>query len=785
MKYIRAKIALLAAILVFSHSIYSAEFLVNSTVDAVDKTPGDGMCKSEFYGCTLRAAVMEANELMGKDVIQLAAGTYTLSLGSVEEDVDDLGAKGDLDIWDDLSIIGEDPAATIISGGNLFRVISLLPRNANATPVVSLDLINLAVTQGGGGFYAIANEGGALSISGSHINDNVAAIFSRNGFLTIENSEINRNLSVLDTMGSGIAALGGRIKVINTLIKDNTNLKGGAGIFAQASSVEIYQSNVSGNQAISVADTWGAGMLFLKSNVIIRDSNISNNQASHAGGLYYFGESEILEDSTFLQITNTVITSNLASYGGGILIWDSKNTGNSVYIEHSEISENVAIEGAGIIYADDGNLNISNSTIANNISDNYGGGLYVTSKLNSYIAVVNTTIANNSSITGANIYNAGNNVSLANTIIANPVTGADCVGNIISLGNNLDSDGSCGLSVDSNDILSTDPLLGVLANNGGVTRTLALGVNSPAIDAGNPARCETLGAFDQRYFYRNDGACDIGAHEFGAALAESGELKFSATEVVINEGDGSFRFSVERVNGSDGAASALIYIRQGSSAVNNEDYIYSSIRLTWLDGDSVSQTISVKLIDNTLRGDDKTIVFGIGSSAGSVTISDDESLTVTIKNDDHAGIVQFSDLEYIVGEDKDVVDVFVTRTEGTQGVIPFVLSSDRFATVNGEIKDGQSGVHLLFDITHEQDDIVDGDSIYELHLLSVGNDAVLGEKTNAKIIIQDDDIEPILVGKQTVPAQESEKSSGGSTSYFMLIFLLSFMLYGRAIAVKP
>ncbi|MCB1009687.1 MAG: CSLREA domain-containing protein, partial [Acidobacteria bacterium] len=74
----------------------AATFVVDSTADAVDATPGDGLCASVLAGspCTLRAAVQEANALPGEDLVLLPAGAFALALpGAQEEDA----ATGDLD----------------------------------------------------------------------------------------------------------------------------------------------------------------------------------------------------------------------------------------------------------------------------------------------------------------------------------------------------------------------------------------------------------------------------------------------------------------------------------------------------------------------------------------------------------------------------------------------------------------------------------------------------------------------------------------------------------------
>jgi CSLREA domain-containing protein len=77
------------------------EFVVESAVDAIDDVPGDGVCASLADGCTLRAAVMEANALPGADTIRIPGGLgVSLNLTGQYEDS---AATGDLDISEDSS----------------------------------------------------------------------------------------------------------------------------------------------------------------------------------------------------------------------------------------------------------------------------------------------------------------------------------------------------------------------------------------------------------------------------------------------------------------------------------------------------------------------------------------------------------------------------------------------------------------------------------------------------------------------------------------------------------
>src|SRR5262245_49487475 len=77
-----------------AHSMV-ATLTVDSTVDSVDASPGNGICADSLGRCTLRAAVMEANALGGPDTIVLPAGTYTLTLGPADDEENFDGARPD------------------------------------------------------------------------------------------------------------------------------------------------------------------------------------------------------------------------------------------------------------------------------------------------------------------------------------------------------------------------------------------------------------------------------------------------------------------------------------------------------------------------------------------------------------------------------------------------------------------------------------------------------------------------------------------------------------------
>ncbi len=124
--------------------------------------------------------------------------------------------------------------------------------------------------------------------------------------------------------------------------------------------------------------------------------------------------------------------------------------------------------------------------------------------------VSNSTFSGNSAGGGGDIHNIGP-LTLRNTIVANSLSGGNCLnyGVVLNDGGNLDTDGTCLGTI------SPDPLLRPLQNNGGPTQTLAIPKNSPAFGGGNAANCP---ATDQRGVLRPQFlSCDIGAYEFDTA----------------------------------------------------------------------------------------------------------------------------------------------------------------------------------------------------------------------------------------------------------------------------
>ncbi len=219
--------------------------------------------------------------------------------------------------------------------------------------------------------------------------------------------------------------------------------------------------------------------------VKISDLNIEN------GSNYLFdGDGAGIRNNGNLRLLRVTIRDNQSTYGAGI----DNEAGATVTIINSTISGNTAFD-PGIC---DGG---------------FGGGI---ANFGGTVNVINTTITDNEGeCTGGGIYMNSGAVVLSNSIIGNNEGFVkDCkavtMGEFISRGFNLDSDGTCGLD-QAGDLPGVDPLLGPLQDNGGSTDTHVPMPRSPVIDAGDAS---TAPSRDQRGVPRPQGpASDIGSVE--------------------------------------------------------------------------------------------------------------------------------------------------------------------------------------------------------------------------------------------------------------------------------
>lgn len=137
----------------------------------------------------------------------------------------------------------------------------------------------------------------------------------------------------------------------------------------------------------SIIDSQGIGNTILVSNSIniaIDGFVIKNGQAVDGAGLKIFSDGA--STNTVAVLSNSVITENIATYGGGVAIVADNQGHCTLTMDNIEASNNRANYGAGVaVNAENGgiiDLAFSNNRICGNEADKYnngtyGGGLYV------------------------------------------------------------------------------------------------------------------------------------------------------------------------------------------------------------------------------------------------------------------------------------------------------------------------------------------------------------------------------------------------------------------------
>jgi CSLREA domain-containing protein len=319
----------------------AATFTVNSTIDSVDASPGDGVCADSLNRCTLRAAVMEANALAGADTIIVPAGAYTLTLGTYDDEFNFAGAEegtGDLDILNgDLTISGAGSGSTIIDGNGIDRILDINNYSAFG-PAVNVTLSGLTLR---GGIAPLSADGyqepgGAIQFDGTDNNTGLPS-----GTLTINNCQITNNTA--SGLGGGVLSIFGSLTVGGSEISGNTsqNASGGGILFDGGSSggtrtLQITNSLFSGNKALNGTFGNGGGLWAGKNaNFTITNNKFNNNQAGgNGGGIYADGNLE--------SINQNSLEGNSAKIGGGIY----HNSGGALTFNYNVVVNNTATSDA-------------------------------------------------------------------------------------------------------------------------------------------------------------------------------------------------------------------------------------------------------------------------------------------------------------------------------------------------------------------------------------------------------------------------------------------------------
>jgi CSLREA domain-containing protein len=461
-----------------------ADILVTKTADT-----NDGLCSGA--DCSLREAVIRANQCAGTQTIHVPAGIYTLTRVGADEELAD---TGDLDLAGNLTIFGD--GKPVIDGNGADRVFDVLPG-------VTAGLSGLTI-QNGHAYYGagIRVSNATLNVNESIIQNNLSAwagehdvdgggIFvAGNSVLGVFLSEIRGNRAFV---GGGIASeesagTAPTLTLSHTMVAQNEAFGPGGGLWlgpgTQATLINTeVEDNTAGNEGGGIHNNGG---LELTSSTVER-----NHSLNDAGGILNSGQ---------LVARDVMVSDNDSNMGGGIFNIAYAHFYQSAIVYNTASTQ----QGGGVYNANAAVLTVDNTTIGGNGAATGGGGIY---NETGDFQLMFVTIAGN---TNEGIRSTGGEMLMRNTILS-ANTGSNCAGTSPdSIGHNLENGASCAL-IEPSDLTSTDPLLDPMAPVGTWSPGFQLRAGSPAIDTADPDRCAGL---DQWSIIRPQGAnCDRGALE--------------------------------------------------------------------------------------------------------------------------------------------------------------------------------------------------------------------------------------------------------------------------------
>lgn len=527
----------------------AAVFTVNDTTDAPNSTSAvcdTGNHSTRNPDCTLRGAVQAADAVGGSSTITVPAGTYALTMKPAG--TDDV-TSGDLNVSAAITIQGSGASGTIIDGGGSAstttdRVFNIARTGALTMSGVTVQHGHPPDTQSGGGIVA----SGPLSLTDSVVTSNTVTDLTstarpdqtfgggiQQGCTKNDNScgpaKAPISLTRVRLSGNSVGAPAGNfgaggglmeengdpVTIVDSTIDANSAPTGGgveenAGATFDISGTTLTNNRATGNaqSASGNASSDGLGGAIGSDGggtVNLSADTLRGNSAAGSTGEGFGGGAIGDDGGTTYTITGSTISGNTAGTSGSSIA--------TAAIAHAAVISGSSIAGGAIASNGGATFGIANSTLAGNTAS--GSGQAIGSDDFSRISVSSVTIDGRGGGSGPQLSTTGTGgktpvLTLKDTIL-NGGAGTDCGGpSISSTGHNLLSDGSCKFS-SSGDMVSTDPGLNPLADNGGPTQTESLTPASPAIDHGDSTACPKT---DQRGVQRPDeagSACDIGAYE--------------------------------------------------------------------------------------------------------------------------------------------------------------------------------------------------------------------------------------------------------------------------------
>ncbi len=229
-------------------------------------------------------------------------------------------------------------------------------------------------------------------------------------------------------------------------------------------------------------------------------------------------------------------------------------------------------------------------------------------------------------------------------------------------------------------------------------------------------------------------------------VTDDPSVQFSRADYKVAESGKKASISVKRIGSRNPAFSVPVLV-SGGSAANGVNYTAPSPNPTVLDfpKGAVSRTLTLPIVNDVA---DELPPLTVNLSLGSPTLAllgSPQTAVLTIADNDVAGAVQFSALDYSVSETGGTALVTVSRTGGQAGdvTVDYAASNDsavsgtNYQPASGTVTFDQGQSTATFPVDILDDGVPTGNLRITLTLSNPGGGATAGPRTTATLWIVD------------------------------------------------
>ena len=166
---------------------------------------------------------------------------------------------------------------------------------------------------------------------------------------------------------------------------------------------------------------------------------------------------------------------------------------------------------------------------------------------------------------------------------------------------------------------------------------------------------------------------------------QGGEIQFKSATYAVTEGTLNASIILTRTGGLGGPVTVDFTTVDGlGTAVAGSDYVSTSRTVTF-PASSTTQTVLVPIINDTLDEPAETVKMRLSNPGGGAVLGALDTATLTITDNDVAGVIQFSAALYTVNESATSASIVISRTGGTSSGATIDFATSDGAGLNGAL----------------------------------------------------------------------------------------------------